>query len=62
MSGIGVRRRRKNIESGEYAGVKDSAKDHGANRTYAGRMLRLTSLAPNIVAATCRATSRRISA
>ena len=39
------------IESGEYAGVEDLAKAIGVGRTYVGRMLRITSLAPNIIEA-----------
>jgi len=39
------------IESGEYAGLEDLAQAIGIDRTYAGRILRLTSLAPDIVEA-----------
>jgi len=37
------------LESGEYAGLEDLAAANGVDRTYAGRILRLTSLAPEIV-------------
>jgi hypothetical protein len=48
--------------SGEYAslsrakprGLEDLAKDVGCHRTYVGRMLRLTSLAPDIIEAILR--------
>lgn len=39
------------IEAGEYASMEDLARELGVNRSYVGRMLRLTSLAPDIVAA-----------
>lgn len=39
------------IERGEYAGMDDLARELGVNRSYVGRMLRLTSLAPDIVQA-----------
>ena len=42
------------IESGEYASLEDLAKDVGCDRTYVGRMLRLTSLAPDIIEAILR--------
>lgn len=42
------------IESGEYAGIEDLAQALGVDRTYAGRLLRLTSLAPDIVEAILR--------
>ncbi|OQB85387.1 MAG: hypothetical protein BWX88_01835 [Planctomycetes bacterium ADurb.Bin126] len=42
------------LESGEYAGLEDLAKDVGCDRTYVGRMLRLTSLAPDIIEAILR--------
>ncbi|NQU75807.1 MAG: hypothetical protein HQ546_05785 [Planctomycetes bacterium] len=42
------------LESGEYAGVEDLAQALGVDRTYVGRMLRLTSLAPNIIEAVLR--------
>ncbi|MCP4594112.1 MAG: hypothetical protein GY842_25565, partial [bacterium] len=34
------------IESGEYASIEDLAHTVGVDRTYVGRILRLTSLAP----------------
>ena len=37
------------LESGEYAGLEDLAAANGIDRTYVGRFLRLTSLAPAIV-------------
>ena len=37
------------LESGEYAGLEDLAVANGVDRTYVGRFLRLTSLAPEIV-------------
>jgi hypothetical protein len=37
------------LESGQYAGLKDLAATNGVDRTYVGRILRLTSLAPGIV-------------
>ena len=37
------------LESGEYAGLEDLAAANGVDRTYVGRILRLTSLAPNVV-------------
>ena len=37
------------LESGEYAGLEDLAAANGVDRTYVGRILRLTSLAPEIV-------------
>ena len=42
------------LESGEYASLEDVAKDVGCDRTYVGRMLRLTSLAPDIAEAILR--------
>ncbi|MBN1341561.1 MAG: hypothetical protein JXQ73_02725 [Phycisphaerae bacterium] len=42
------------IESGEYVGAEDLAQDIGVDRTYVARMLRLTSLAPDIVEAIIR--------
>ena len=42
------------LESGQYAGVEDLAQALGVDRTYAGRMLRLTSLAPDIIEAILR--------
>ena len=37
------------LESGEYAGLEDLAVANGVDRTYVGRILRLTSLAPEVV-------------
>jgi hypothetical protein len=37
------------LESGEYASLEDLAAATGVDRTYVGRFLRLTSLAPEIV-------------
>ena len=37
------------LESGEYAGLEDLAAANGVDRTYIGRILRLTSIAPEIV-------------
>ncbi len=37
------------LESGEHASLKDLAAANGVDRTYVGRFLRLTSLAPEIV-------------
>jgi hypothetical protein len=37
------------LESGHYAGLEDLAAANGVDRTYVGRILRLTSLAPGIV-------------
>ena len=37
------------LESGEYAGLEDLAAANGVDRTYVGRILRLTSLAPEVV-------------
>ncbi len=45
---------RAQLESGEYASLEDLAKDVGCDRTYVGRMLRLTSLAPDIIEAILR--------
>ena len=42
------------IESGEYASIADLAQALGVDRTYVGRTLRLTSLAPDIVEAILR--------
>ena len=39
------------LESGEYAEITGPAKALGVDRTYAGQMLGMTSLAPNIVQA-----------
>ena len=54
MCAIAGRRRRKQIESGEYTGIEDLAQALGVDRTYVGRMLRLTSLAPDIIEAILR--------
>ena len=37
------------LESGEFASLEDLAAANGIDRTYVGRILRLTSLAPEIV-------------
>jgi hypothetical protein len=37
------------LESGEYVGLEDLAAANGVDRTHVGRILRLTSLAPEIV-------------
>jgi len=37
------------LESGQYAGLDELAAANGVDRTYVGRILRLTSLAPEIV-------------
>ncbi len=42
------------LESGQYAGVENLAQALAVDRTYAGRMLRLTSLAPDIIEAILR--------
>ena len=42
------------LESGEYASLEGLAKDVGCDRTCVGRMLRLTSLAPDIIEAILR--------
>ncbi|NLF32877.1 MAG: hypothetical protein GX591_18570 [Planctomycetes bacterium] len=47
-------RRRKQLDSGEYASPDDLAQAAGVDRTYVGRMLRLTSLAPDIIEAILR--------
>ncbi len=39
------------FETGDYASLGDFAKTNGLDRTYVSRMLRLTSLAPQIVEA-----------
>lgn len=39
------------LESGKYASLEDLAAANGVDRTYVGRILRLTSLAPEIVEA-----------
>jgi len=42
------------IESGEYSSLEDLARAVGVDRTYVGRMLRLTSLAPDLIEAILR--------
>lgn len=42
------------LESGDYASLEDLAREVGVDRSYLGRMLRLTSLAPDIVEAILR--------
>jgi hypothetical protein len=42
------------IEAGEYAGIEDLAQALSVDRTYVGRMLRLASLAPDIIEAVLR--------
>jgi hypothetical protein len=42
------------LESGKYPSIEDLAQSLGVDRTYVGRMLRLTSLAPDIVEAILR--------
>ena len=42
------------LESGEYPSLEDLAHAVGCDRTYVGRMLRLTSLAPDIIEAILR--------
>jgi hypothetical protein len=37
------------LESGQFEDLEDIAKEQGVDRSYVGRMLRLTSLAPDIV-------------
>lgn len=37
------------LESGEYVGLEDLAAANGVDRTYVGRILRLTALSPDIV-------------
>ena len=37
------------LESGQFEGLEDIAKEQGIDRSYVGRMLQLTSLAPDIV-------------
>ena len=39
------------LESGEYSSLDDLAAANGIDRSYLGRILRLTSLAPDIVEA-----------
>jgi len=42
------------LESGEYPSLEDLAQTIGVDRTYVGRLLRLTSLAPDIIEAILR--------
>jgi len=42
------------LESGEYPSLEDLAQAVGVDRTYVGRILRLTSLAPDIIEAILR--------
>ena len=42
------------LESGEYASLEDLAQAVSCDRTYVGRILRLTSLAPDIIEAILR--------
>jgi hypothetical protein len=42
------------LEAGKHASIDDLAKEHTVDRSYVGRMLRLTSLAPDIVEAILR--------
>ena len=37
------------LESGQFEDIEDIAKEQGVDRSYVGRMLQLTSLAPDIV-------------
>lgn len=37
------------LESGQFEDLEDIAKEQGVDRSYVGRMLQLTSLAPDIV-------------
>jgi hypothetical protein len=37
------------LESGQFEGLEDIAKENGVDRSYMGRLLQLTSLAPDIV-------------
>ena len=48
------RRWQEQLESGEYPSLEELAQAVGVDRTYVGRMLRLTSLAPDIVEAVLR--------
>ena len=48
------RRWQSQLESGEYPSIEDLAHAVGCDRTYIGRMLRLTSLAPDIIEAILR--------
>ncbi|NLF32321.1 MAG: hypothetical protein GX591_15705, partial [Planctomycetes bacterium] len=42
------------LESGEYASLDDLAQAAGVDRTYVGRMIRLTGLAPDLIEAILR--------
>jgi hypothetical protein len=42
---------RRMLEEGRYASVRELAKAEGVNRTYIGRLLNLTLLAPDVVEA-----------
>jgi len=42
------------LESGDFASLDDLAQAVGVDRTYVGRMLRLTSLAPDLIEAILR--------
>jgi hypothetical protein len=37
------------LESGEYGSLEELAQSNGVDRSYAGRLIRLTSIAPNVV-------------
>jgi hypothetical protein len=37
------------LESGQFEGLEDIAKENGVDRSYMGRLLQLTSMAPDIV-------------
>ena len=37
------------LESGQYASLEELAAAHGVDRSYVGRILRLTSLSPEVV-------------
>jgi len=45
------------LESGEFEDLEDIAKANGVDRSYVGRMLQLTSLAPDIVESILSGTS-----
>jgi len=47
------------LEAGEHANIDDLAHAVGVDRTYAARVMKLTSLAPDIARRSCRAKSRR---
>lgn len=42
---------RRTLEEGRYGSIRELAKSEGVSRVYAGRLLNLTLLAPDIVAA-----------